>query len=178
MKLLFTGDINFRGLSEPNAKMCSDILAEVLPYFERSDFRIINLETPLANKEKHTPIKKSGPNLICAPNNILFLETLHTDVCTLANNHIGDFGEGAVIDTLKLLDNYFSGWAYLHKWVPQAPSNYFDLKEYNSSENYNLISCESHLSQAKKVLEFCFLDRVAEAKEWSQKVAELTRMPV
>ena len=382
MKLLFTGDINFRGLSEPTSKMCSDILAEVLPYFERSDFRIINLETPLANKEKHTPIKKSGPNLICAPNNILFLETLHTDVCTLANNHTGDFGEGAVIDTLKLLDthiirycgaganidraydacrlekdgfsislisvcenefgmateatygsagyntrrllnkirqekqvsdavivvfhggnefnplpspdtqnryrlicdmgadvviaghthcpqgfemyegkpiiysmgnflfksssersandswyygymteldidksgvdfciipykfnpeatritvfegdekhkmlgyiaglseiikdptlleNYFSGWAYLHKWIPNAPSNYFDLKEYNSSGNYNLISCESHLSQAKKVLEFCFLDRVAEAKEWSEKVAELMRMPV
>ena len=77
MKLLFTGDINFRGLSEPNSKMCSDILAEILP-----------------------------------------------------------------------------------------------------SGNYDLISCESHLSQAKKVLEFCFLDRVAEAKEWSEKVAELTRMPV
>ena len=43
MKLLFTGDINFRGLSEPNSKMCSDILAEILPYFERADFRIINL---------------------------------------------------------------------------------------------------------------------------------------
>ena len=382
MKLLFTGDINFRGLSEPNSKMCSDILAEILPYFERADFRIINLETPLANKEKHTPIKKSGPNLICDPSTVLFLEALHADVCTLANNHIGDFGEGAVIDTLKLLDthsirycgaganidraydacrlekdgfsvslisvcenefgvatetsygsagynarrlmnkikkekqtadavivvfhggnefnplpspetqdryrlicdmgadaviaghthcpqgyevydgkpivysmgnflfksssgrsandswyygymteldidksgidfciipynfnseatritvfegdekrkmlryidslseiikdpklldNYFGGWAYQHKWVPQAPSNYFDLKEYNSSGNYNLISCESHLSQAKKVLEFCFLDRVAEAKEWSEKVAELTRMPV
>lgn len=25
------------------------------------------------------------------------------------------------------------------------------------------------MSQAKKVLEFCFLDRVAEAKEWSEK---------
>jgi poly-gamma-glutamate synthesis protein (capsule biosynthesis protein) len=83
-----------------------------------------------------------------------------------------------IIKDPQLLDNYFSGWAYLHKWVPQAPSNYFDLKEYNSSGNYNLISCESHLSQAKKVLEFCFLDRVAEAKEWSEKVAELTRMPV
>ena len=382
MKLLFTGDINFRGLSEPNSKMCSDILAEILPYFEKADFRIVNLETPLADKENHLPIKKSGPNLICDPKNIMFLETLHTDVCTLANNHTGDFGEDAVIDTLKLLDtysirycgaganidraydacrlekdgfsislisvcenefgvateatygsagynarrlmnkikqekkvsdavivvfhggnefnplpspdtqdryrlicdmgadavvaghthcpqgyevydgkpivysmgnflfksssersandswyygymteldidesgivfctipykfnseatritvfegdekrrmlryidslseiikdpklldNYFSGWAYLHKWVTQAPANYFDLKEYNSSGNYNLISCESHLSQAKKVLEFCFLDRVAEAKEWSEKVAELTRMPV
>lgn len=382
MKLLFTGDINFRGLTEPSPETCTDILAEVLPYFEKVDFRIVNLETPLADKERHMPIKKSGPNLICNPSNVLFLKTLHTDVCTLANNHIGDLGEGAVMDTLALLDahsirycgaganidraydacrlkkdgfsislisvcenefgmateatygsagyntrrlmnkikqekkvsnavivvfhggnefnplpspdtqdryrlicdmgadaviaghthcpqgfemyegkpiiysmgnflfksssersandswyygymteldidnsgidfciipykfnseatritvfegdekhkmlgyiaglseiikdpplldNYFSGWAYLHKWVPQAPSNYFDLKEYNSSGNYNLISCESHLSQAKKVLEFCFLDRVAEAKEWSEKVAELTRMPV
>lgn len=382
MKLLFTGDINFRGLSEPNSKMCSDVLAEVLPYFEKADFRIVNLETLLADKEKHTPIKKSGPNLICNPNNILFLEILHTDVCTLANNHMGDFGEGAVIDTLKLLDthsirhcgaganidraydacrlekdgfsislisvcenefgratestygsagynarrlmnkikqekkvsdavivvfhggnefnplpspdtqdryrlicdmgadaviaghthcpqgyevyngmpiiysmgnflfkssseraandswyygymteldidasgidfritpykfdpegtrisvfegedkekmlsyvgvlseiiqkpalldNYFGGWAYLHKWIPKAPSDYSDLSEYNSSGNYNLILCESHLSQAKKVLEFCFFDCVAEAKEWSEKIAELTRMPI
>ena len=382
MKLLFTSDINFRGLSEPTRETCNDMLEEVLPYFQKADFRVVNLETPLADKKKYNPIKKSGPNLICEPNNVLFLETLNANVCTLANNHIGDFGEGAVIDTLKLLearkigycgagantdraydacrlekdgfsislisvcenefgtateatygsagyntrrlmnkikqekkvsdavivvfhggnefnplpspdtqdryrlicdmgadaviaghthcpqgyevydgkpivysmgnflfksnsersandswyygymteldidgagidfsiipykfdpeatritafegdekrkmlryidslseiikdpkllDNYFSGWAYLHKWVPQAPSNYFDLKEYNSSGNYNLISCESHLSQAEKVLEFCFLDRVAEAKEWSEKVAELTRMPV
>ena len=83
-----------------------------------------------------------------------------------------------IIKDPQRLDNYFNGWAYLHKWVPQAPSNYFDLKEYNSSGNYNLISCESHLSQAKKVLEFCFLDRVAEAKEWSEKIKELTVMPV
>ena len=55
---------------------------------------------------------------------------------------------------------------------------YFDLKEYNSSGNYGVISCESHLSQAKKVLGFCFLERVAEAKEWSEKIKKLTVMPV
>ena len=382
MKLLFTGDINFRGLTEPSTETCTDILAEVLPYFEKVDFRIVNLETPLADKERHMPIKKSGPNLICNPSNVLFLKTLHTDVCTLANNHIGDFGEGAVMDTLALLDahdirycgagtnidraydacrlekdgfsvslisvcenefgiateitygsagynvrrllnkikqekqasdavivvfhggnefnplpssdtqdryrlicdmgadaviaghthcpqgyeiydgkpiiysmgnflfksgsertandswyygymteldigesgidfciipykfdinatrisvfegknkekmllyvgvlskiiqnpdlldNYFGGWAYLHKWIPAAPSEYSDLSEYQSSGNYNLISCESHLSQEKKVLEFCFLDRVENAKEWSEKIIELTRMPI
>ena len=74
MKLLFTGDINFRGLAEPSPKMCTEVFAEVLPYFEKTDFRIVNLETPLADKENHTPIKKSGPNLICDPKNILFLE--------------------------------------------------------------------------------------------------------
>ena len=106
MKLLFTGDINFRGLAELQPETCADILAEVRPYFEKADFRIVNLETPLADKELHTPIKKSDPNLICDSNNILVLETLHADVCTLANHHTGDFGEGAVIDTLKLLDTH------------------------------------------------------------------------
>ena len=382
MKLLFTGDINFRELTRPTPKTCANILAEILPFFEKADFRIVNLETPLATKEKHSPIKKSGPNLICDPSNVLFLETLHTDVCTLANNHTGDFGEGAVIETLDLLDahsikhcgagantdraydacrlekdgfslslisvcenefgtatetkygsagynarrllnkikqekqlsdavvvvfhggnefnplpspdtqdryrlicdmgadaviaghthcpqgyevydgkpiiysmgnllfrnvnkpdpndswyygymteldinkssvdfriipykfdpeatrisvfdeekrekmlsyvstlseiiqntdlldNYFSGWAYLHRWIPQAPSDYSDLGGYNSSGHYNLVACEAHLSQAKKILEFCFLDRVEEAEEWAEKIIALTRMPV
>lgn len=106
MRLLFTGDINFRGLKEPTPETCADTLAEVLPYFNRADFKIVNLETPLADKTKHSPIKKSGPNLICDPSYIMFLEELRTDVCTLANNHTGDYGEGAVIDTLKLLDTH------------------------------------------------------------------------
>ena len=59
MKLLFTGDINFRELTRPTPKTCADILAEILPFFEKADFRIVNLETPLAD------------------------------------NHTGDFGEGA-----------------------------------------------------------------------------------
>lgn len=52
------------------------------------------------------------------------------------------------------------------------------LEGYYGSGNYNLVSCESHLSQAKKVLEFCFLDRVENAQEWAEKLKELTVMPV
>lgn len=149
MKLLFTGDINFRGLAEPTHETCADILAEVLPYFEKAYFRVVDLETSLADKEKHAPIKKSGPNLICGPNNIMFLETLGADVCTLANSHTGDFGEGAV-----------------------------NLKDYNSAGNYNLIMCESHLSQAKKILEFCFLDQIEEVKVWAEEITKLMKMPI
>ena len=60
MKLLFTGDINFRGLKEPIPETCADTLAEVLPYFNKADFKIANLETPLADKAKHSPIKISS----------------------------------------------------------------------------------------------------------------------
>lgn len=87
-------------------------------------------------------------------------------------------GLSDIIKNTSLLDKYFSGWAYLHKWIPSAPQNYFDLSEYNSSGNYNLISCESHFSQAKKVLQFCYLNRVEEAKYWAEEVKKLQAMPV
>lgn len=102
MKLLFTGDVNFRGLLL-DREMSERIISSVKPYFEKSDFNIVNLETPLADKEKHTPIKKSGPNHISSPQNIVLLNALGVDVATFANNHTGDWGEGAVSDTLKLL---------------------------------------------------------------------------
>ena len=91
-------------------------------------------------------------------------------------SYIGVLSE--IIQNPELLDNYFGGWAYLHKWIPKAPSNYNDLNGYDSSGNYNLIHCESHYSQAKKVLEFCFLNQVEGAKEWAEKIKELTVMPV
>ena len=104
MKILFTGDVNFRGLDTLTIEKSREILAEVYPFLETVDYRIPNLETPLADKEKHDPIKKSGPNLICSPENIVFLKAFQADAVTLANNHIGDYGEGATKDTLKLLD--------------------------------------------------------------------------
>ena len=53
-----------------------------------------------------------------------------------------------------------------------------NLEDYNSAGNFNLACCESHLSQAKKVFELCFYNRIDEAKVWSEKIKELTKMPV
>lgn len=66
------------------------------PYIDTVDFVIPNLECPLADKEKYTPIKKAGPNLICNPENITFLKAMNTYAVTLANNHTGDYGDGAI----------------------------------------------------------------------------------
>ena len=103
MRILFTGDINFRGKYNVTFDESEKILTEVLPCAKYVDFVIPNLECPLADINKHEPIKKSGPNLICAPENICFLKALNAYAVTIANNHIGDFGEGAVKDTLELL---------------------------------------------------------------------------
>lgn len=104
MKILFTGDVNFRGIEILDAKKSEEALCEIKPFIDKVDFCIPNLETPLADKEKHTPIYKSGPNLVCLPGNITFLKTMNADGVTLANNHMGDYGEGAVKDTLSILN--------------------------------------------------------------------------
>lgn len=106
MKLLFTGDINFRGLTDLTIKSSEQILADVLPYAAKADHVIPNLECPLADKQKYAPILKSGPALICVPENICFLKAFRAEAVTLANNHIGDYGDGALRDTLSLLEEH------------------------------------------------------------------------
>lgn len=104
MKILFTGDVNFRGQVNLTYERSKEILSQVQPFIDRADYVVPNLECPLADEGQYAPIKKSGPNLICAPENICFLKAMQADAVTLANNHIGDFGDGALRDTLRLLD--------------------------------------------------------------------------
>lgn len=103
MKLIFTGDVNFRNKESITPEEAAKALGQVKPYFDAADFRIVNLECPLADGE-FEPIKKSGPNLISPSSCLCFLEVGGVDLATLANNHIGDYGEQPVIDTMKLLD--------------------------------------------------------------------------
>lgn len=104
MKFLFTGDVNFRGHDDIDYDKSVQILSDVIPYTRKVDFVIPNLECPLADKEKFAPIKKAGPNLICAENNIAFLKAINAYAVTLANNHTGDYGDGALYNTLGLLE--------------------------------------------------------------------------
>ena len=104
MKLLFTGDLNFRGIENLDYDKSLEILNDIIPYTKSVDFVITNLECPLGNEDDYMPIKKAGPNLICSKNCISFLKAMNTYAVTLANNHIGDYGDRALNNTLKLLD--------------------------------------------------------------------------
>ena len=63
MNITFTGDVNFRTKESITAEESRTALEHVMPYFDAADFRIANLECPLADGD-FEPIKKSGPNLI------------------------------------------------------------------------------------------------------------------
>jgi len=102
MKLIFTGDVNFRNKENITAEESRKALRQVMPYFNAADFRIVNLECPLSDDDS-APIRKSGPNLISPKNCICFLDEGKVDAATLANNHIGDYGDQPIIDTLNLL---------------------------------------------------------------------------
>ncbi len=104
MKILFTGDVCFKYQTELDFAGSEKILARVKPTFDSADYRVMNLETPLAEEGVGAPIPKSGPNIIGRPCNIGFLEAAGCDLVTLANNHTGDYGDEALFATLELLD--------------------------------------------------------------------------
>lgn len=67
------------------------------------DLVIANLECPLTNSNER--IKKNGPNLKGHPKTVNLLEYLNIGVTALANNHILDYGEKGLADTLIALKN-------------------------------------------------------------------------
>ena len=68
---------------------------------EAPDVRIINLETSVTRSEDYW--RGKGINYRMNPDNIPCITAAGVDVCTLANNHVLDWGYGGLADTLKTL---------------------------------------------------------------------------
>lgn len=92
IKLLFAGDFI---PPENTSNLFSEQLLSVLA---DKDFSLVNLEAPLT--DGNTPIIKTGRNFKIAPGSSKALTKGHFDAVTLANNHIRDFGDQGVKDTL------------------------------------------------------------------------------
>ncbi len=103
LEMLFAGDVCPRGATESLilAGQSRDILADVAEPLAKKHLSVVNVEAPLTRAE--TPIPKSGPNLKVHPDCVDLLAAGGWDVACCANNHIGDFGPGAVQETLDLL---------------------------------------------------------------------------
>jgi len=74
---------------------------ELKAVFDRSDYRIFNLETPLTDRCE--PILKTGPNLAAPAYCIAGYKAMDIDLLAVANNHIMDQGRAAFRETLELL---------------------------------------------------------------------------
>ena len=66
------------------------------------DLRIVNLETSITRSEDYAP---KGINYRMSPENAECLRAARIDCCVLANNHVLDWGQAGLRETLCTLDN-------------------------------------------------------------------------
>ncbi len=76
-----------------------DLLAE--DAYRNCDLRIINLETAITTSGKPEP---KGINYRMHPANVGVLTAASIDACTLANNHLIDWGRDGLVETLETLE--------------------------------------------------------------------------
>ena len=101
LSVLITGDfcldnrIEKECLSTP-----AKLYGEFLPILKDKDLSITNLECPLT--DSLDKITKTGPNIKSSPDSISILKDAQFDIVTLANNHILDFGEQGLFDTVNV----------------------------------------------------------------------------
>jgi poly-gamma-glutamate synthesis protein (capsule biosynthesis protein) len=74
---------------------------ELLEEMRGADARIVNLETSITSGGLAWPGKAVHYRM--HPANVAALSTAHIDACTLANNHVLDFGHEGLADTLEAL---------------------------------------------------------------------------
>jgi poly-gamma-glutamate capsule biosynthesis protein CapA/YwtB (metallophosphatase superfamily) len=73
-----------------------EVLDEAAP-----DVRVVNLETSITRADEFAPAKAVHYRM--SPENLASLSVARPDVCTLANNHVLDFGAGGLTETLDRL---------------------------------------------------------------------------
>lgn len=106
IKILITGDFCphlrvEKKLLEQQFEMVYDKFNNIS---EECDLTISNLECPLVKES--TPIQKIGPHLKASPEVIKGIKFAGIDLVTLANNHILDYGNQGLSNTLKMCSDY------------------------------------------------------------------------
>ncbi len=100
MKIIIGGDVSPINSNENYFKNNSQIFGELQKVFNESDLNIINLEIPLT--ESNDRILKSGGNIKGPKFAADSLKKSNVHIVSLANNHIGDFSNVGVVDTLNV----------------------------------------------------------------------------
>lgn len=105
LTLAFTGDVMLgRYVNEllkhiTPAEMWNDLL----PHLAQADLRIVNLECALTNHLQPWTHSEKMFHFRADPKAVRVLQAAHIDACALANNHILDYEERGLHDTLCIL---------------------------------------------------------------------------
>lgn len=106
MKVFIAGDFceTYRTSEYISAGNVSYLLDGLGDSIKQSDFSIVNFEFPIVSGDYHVAIKKCGPNLKGTEKSVEFLKSAGFKACTLANNHILDWGASAALYTKEVLE--------------------------------------------------------------------------
>ena len=126
MKVLIAGDFcpRYRVEKLINKDDFARVLSGVKSLTDKADYSIVNYECPVI-KGDASPIQKQGPNLKSTVKGIEAVKWAGFNCVTLANNHLLDFGETGVHDTIEACEifgldyvgcgnNIFEAEAILH----------------------------------------------------------------
>src|SRR5205814_4772428 len=75
--------------------------AGIRPIFEQADLALVNLECPLTDRGEKLA---KNFNFRARPELVQILTAGRVDGVTLANNHLKDYGDTGVLDTIATLD--------------------------------------------------------------------------
>lgn len=103
IKILFCGDLAPTYRNETLLLKDVDLFLDIKENIVESDIAFANLELPLTNSNKK--IEKNGPCLKASPLVIKQIKKSGLNLLGLANNHIMDYGETGLKDTLNCCKN-------------------------------------------------------------------------
>jgi poly-gamma-glutamate capsule biosynthesis protein CapA/YwtB (metallophosphatase superfamily) len=87
----------------PLKKDSDNYFSGLSEFFSECDLHITNLEAPLTNSQKG--IKKIGPLIKADPSSVLLLKDANVNIACLANNHIYDYSEQGIEDTIRACES-------------------------------------------------------------------------
>jgi len=103
MKVALLGDVCFNGRFSPDAEGIDERIKEVAEYLHDYDVVIANLETPLCGGLKKNGYK--SVHISSIEKSVKLLSKLNVTAVCLANNHIMDYGDEGVRQTITCLDS-------------------------------------------------------------------------
>lgn len=108
--MAFGGDVcfhdayaNMQSLQKRGGKIESSISAELLAEMRQADILMLNNE--FTYSKRGTPLQEKAFTFRSDPANVELLHEMGVDIVSVANNHVYDYGEDALFDTLDTLKN-------------------------------------------------------------------------
>jgi hypothetical protein len=179
LSFLFTGDFGPIGKIEEacrsgDVKDLDRIVEEFKVELGDKDLSISNLECPITVSEKR--IFKDGPHIKAEPAAVKMAIACKMDVLTIGNNHILDFGEEGLQETIRTLED--NGLAHLGAGRNVDEARQPQVQEIKGVRTAFLSFCETEFNIGSKTEAGCAPIEIHEVSAAIKKAKEKDRADI